>query len=90
MTKKDITRKVSTILTEQLGTDPAKITPESFISRDLGADSLDQVEIVMALEEEFGIDIPDEDVEKLCEPTSDTRVQQVIDYLADLPNVQAA
>ncbi len=90
MTKEDITRKVSTILTEQLGTDPAKITPESFIGRDLGADSLDNVEIVMALEEEFGIDIPDDDVEKLCEAHNDTQVQDLIDYLAALPNVQAA
>ena len=57
--------KIKKIITEQLGVDEADITPESRFLDDLGADSLDTVELVMALEEEFGIEIPDEDAEKI-------------------------
>lgn len=57
----DIGRKVNAILVEQLGVDDEEVTPDASIGDDLGADSLDQVEIVMALEEEFGLEIPDED-----------------------------
>ena len=57
--------KVRAMLAKQLNLQPDKITPESDVVKDLGADSLDQVELVMALEEEFGSDIPDEDAEKL-------------------------
>ena len=57
--------KVKKIVVEQLGVSEDEVTPEAKFIEDLGADSLDQVELVMALEEEFGSDIPDEDAEKL-------------------------
>ena len=57
--------KVKKIVVEQLGVSEDQVTPEAKFIEDLGADSLDQVEVVMALEEEFGSDIPDEDAEKL-------------------------
>ena len=57
--------KVKKIVVEQLGVSGDQVTPEAKFIEDLGADSLDQVELVMALEEEFGSDIPDEDAEKL-------------------------
>ena len=57
--------KVKKIVVEQLGVSEDQVTPEAKFIEDLGADSLDQVELVMALEEEFGSDIPDEDAEKL-------------------------
>ena len=57
--------KVKKIVVEQLGVSEVQVTPEAKFIEDLGADSLDQVELVMALEEEFGSDIPDEDAEKL-------------------------
>ncbi len=57
--------KVMKIIEEQLGVDPERVKPESSFIDDLGADSLDIVELVMAMEEEFEIEIPDEDAEKL-------------------------
>lgn len=57
--------KVKEIIVEQLGVDPEKVKPEASFIDDLGADSLDIVELVMAMEEEFDIEIPDEDAEKL-------------------------
>ena len=57
--------KVKKIVVEQLGVSEDQVTPEAKFIEDLGADSLDQVELVMALEEEFGSDIPDEDAEML-------------------------
>ena len=57
--------KVKKIIVEQLGVDPAEVTNEASITEDLGADSLDQVELVMAFETEFNIDIPDEEAEKI-------------------------
>ncbi len=57
--------KVKSIIVEQLGVKAEDITPESSFINDLGADSLDTVELVMALEEEFGVEIPDEDAEKI-------------------------
>ncbi|MFA6290585.1 MAG: acyl carrier protein [Victivallales bacterium] len=60
-----IADKVKEIVVQQLGVSPDQVTPEAKFIEDLGADSLDQVELVMALEEEFGADIPDEDAEKL-------------------------
>lgn len=57
--------KVKKIVVEQLGVSEDQVTSEAKFIEDLGADSLDQVELVMALEEEFGSDIPDEDAEKL-------------------------
>ena len=57
--------KVKNIIVEQLGVDESEVTPEASITDDLGADSLDQVELVMAFETEFNIDIPDEEAEKI-------------------------
>jgi acyl carrier protein len=57
--------KVKKIIVEQLGVDEAEVTQEASITEDLGADSLDQVELVMAFETEFSIDIPDEEAEKI-------------------------
>jgi acyl carrier protein len=57
--------KVRQIVAEQLGVDVDEVTPEASFVDDLGADSLDTVELVMALEEEFGLEIPDEDAEKI-------------------------
>ena len=70
-----IEERVKKIVTEQLGVNESEVTNESSFVDDLGADSLDQVELVMALEEEFGTEIPDEDAEKI--PT----VQKAIDYI---------
>ena len=61
----EIADKVKAIVVEQLGVAEDQVTPEAKFVEDLGADSLDQVELVMALEEAFGSDIPDEDAEKL-------------------------
>ncbi|RUM88010.1 MAG: acyl carrier protein, partial [Thermovibrio sp.] len=57
----NIEEKVKEIIADRLGVDPDEVTPEASFVEDLGADSLDTVELVMALEEEFGIEIPDED-----------------------------
>ncbi|MBV8424818.1 MAG: acyl carrier protein [Candidatus Eremiobacteraeota bacterium] len=57
--------KVKKIIVEQLGVEENEVTPEASITDDLGADSLDQVELVMAFETEFNIDIPDEEAEKI-------------------------
>jgi acyl carrier protein len=57
--------KVKEIIVDQLGVDPAKVVPEASFIDDLGADSLDTVELIMAFEEEFNIEIPDEEAEKL-------------------------
>jgi len=57
--------RVKGIIVEQLGVDEAEVTPEASFVEDLGADSLDVVELVMALEEEFEVEIPDEDAEKI-------------------------
>lgn len=57
--------KVKSIIVEQLGVDEEEVTPDASFVDDLGADSLDTVELVMALEEEFEIEIPDEDAEKI-------------------------
>jgi acyl carrier protein len=57
--------KVKEIIAKELEVEPKQLTPEAKFIEDLGADSLDIVELVMALEEEFGIDIPDEDADKL-------------------------
>ena len=57
--------RVKAIIVEQLGVEANEVTPEASITDDLGADSLDQVELVMAFETEFGIDIPDEEAEKI-------------------------
>ncbi|HEX6750758.1 MAG TPA: acyl carrier protein [Longimicrobium sp.] len=61
----DIEQKVKDIIINELGVEPEKVTPEASFVEDLGADSLDTVELVMAFEEEFGMEIPDEEAEKL-------------------------
>jgi len=71
----DIEARVKAIVVEQLGVDEKEVTNTSSFIDDLGADSLDTVELVMALEEEFGAEIPDEDAEKI------TTVQAAIDYI---------
>lgn len=73
----DITQKVKDIIVEQLGVNPEQVTPEAKFIEDLGADSLDTVELVMAFEEEFGIDVPDEEAEKL------QSVGDVVRYVED-------
>ncbi len=65
MAESNITEKVRDIIVQQLGVNPEQVTPEAKFIEDLGADSLDTVELVMAFEEEFGIDVPDEEAEKL-------------------------
>jgi acyl carrier protein len=69
--------KVKEIIVEQLGVNADQVTNDASFIEDLGADSLDTVELVMAFEEEFGAEIPDEDAEKL------TTVGGVIDYLKE-------
>lgn len=61
----DIESKVKDIIVEQLGVNAEQVTPEAKFIEDLGADSLDTVELVMAFEEEFSIEVPDEEAEKL-------------------------
>lgn len=69
--------KVKEIISKQLGVDNAKVTPEASFIDDLGADSLDTVELVMAFEESFNIEIPDEDAEKIL------LVQDAIKYIQE-------
>lgn len=73
----DVVAKVKQIIAEQLGVDEPEIKNASNFVDDLGADSLDQVELVMAFEEEFGIEIPDDEAEKI------TTVQTAIDYIEE-------
>ncbi len=61
-----IEEKIKAIIAEQLGVKPEEVTPQASFIDDLGADSLDTVELIMALEEEFNIEIPDEDAEKMA------------------------
>ena len=60
-----VAEKVKTMIVEQLGVNESEVVPEAKFIDDLGADSLDIVELVMALEDEYGIEIPDEDAEKI-------------------------
>ena len=71
----DVAERVKKIVVEHLGVDESKVTENASFIDDLGADSLDTVELVMAFEEEFGIEIPDEDAEKI------TRVKEAIEYI---------
>ncbi len=72
-----VDKKVKSIIVEQLGVDSGEVNPEASFTDDLGADSLDIVELVMAFEEEFGIEIPDEDAEKIA------TVQDAIAYIEE-------
>lgn len=73
----DVYQKVVDIIVEELAVDADEITPEASFIDDLGADSLDVVELVMAFEEEFDIEIPDEDAEKI------QTVQNAVDYIEE-------
>jgi len=75
MSEKSIEEKVKDIIVEQLGVNPEQVTPNASFIEDLGADSLDTVELVMAFEEEFSIEVPDEDAEKL------QKVGDVVSYI---------
>jgi acyl carrier protein len=70
-------QRVKEIIVEQLGVNPDQVTPQASLIEDLGADSLDAVELVMVFEEEFGTEIPDEDAEKL------QTVGDIIKYLEE-------
>ncbi len=72
-----IEQKVKDIIVEQLGVNADQVIPEAKFIEDLGADSLDTVELIMALEEEFGIEVPDEEAEKLIS------VGDVVRYIED-------
>ena len=71
----DVAERVKKIVVEHLGVEAAKVVEGAHFIEDLGADSLDTVELVMAFEEEFGIEIPDEDAEKI------TRVKEAVEYI---------
>jgi len=77
MSEKSIEEKVKDIIVEQLSVNPEQVTPEAKFIEDLGADSLDVVELVMAFEEEFSVEVPDEDAEKLL------TVSDVVKYIED-------
>ena len=80
MSEKSIEEKVKDIIVEQLGVNPEQVTPNASFIEDLGADSLDTVELVMAFEEEFSIEVPDEDAEKL------QKVGDVVTYIEGKAN----
>ncbi|MDP6231883.1 MAG: acyl carrier protein [Nitrospinaceae bacterium] len=75
-----VEEKVKEIIVDQLGVDDKQVTTGASFIDDLGADSLDTVELVMALEEEFDIEIPDEEAEKIA------KVQDAIDYIKNRTN----
>ena len=77
MSDVDVETQIKEAIVEKLGVEASKVTNEASFINDLGADSLDTVELVMALEEEFGIEIPDEDAEKIV------TVQNAVDYITD-------
>ena len=71
----DVLERVKKVVVEQLSADESAVTPEASFTADLGADSLDTVELVMAFEEEFGCEIPDEEAEKI------QTVQDAVNYI---------
>ncbi|MEM6766148.1 MAG: acyl carrier protein [Bacteroidota bacterium] len=77
MTKAEIAEKVKGIIVDKLGVEPSEVTPEASFANDLGADSLDTVELIMEFEKEFNISIPDEAAEKIVTVGDSTT------YLAD-------
>ncbi len=76
-----VEEKVKELIAKQLGVNPSEISPESSFIEDLGADSLDTVELVMAFEEAFNIEIPDEDAEKI------SKVKDAIEYIKNKTNL---
>ena len=77
MSESEILDKVKKIVVDQLSVELSNVTPQANFANDLGADSLDAVELVMALEEEFDIEIPDEAAEQI------TTVQETVDYISN-------
>ena len=75
--REEVFERVKEVLTEQLGIDENEVTEEASFTEDLDADSLDLVELIMELEDQFGIKIPDEDAQKL------TTVGQAVDYVVE-------
>jgi acyl carrier protein len=73
-----VSERVKSIIVEQLGVDEAEVRPEASFTDDLGADSLDIVELVMAFEEEFDVEIPDDDAEKI------STVRSAIEYIENI------
>ena len=80
MSNSNIEERVKKFVVQQLGVTPEQVVPEASFVDDLGADSLDTVELVMGLETEFGIEIPDEDAEKI------NTVQAAINYITEHQN----
>ncbi|MFA5619960.1 MAG: acyl carrier protein [Weeksellaceae bacterium] len=74
----DITSRVKAIIVDKLGVDESEVTPEASFTNDLGADSLDTVELIMEFEKEFDIQIPDDQAEKI------STVGQAVQYIEDL------
>ena len=72
--------KIREIIVEQLGVEDSKVSPDTHLMKDLEADSLDAVEIIMAIEEEYGIEIPDEDAEKF------QKVSDLVDFVEEKSN----
>ncbi|MCL6562709.1 MAG: acyl carrier protein [Firmicutes bacterium] len=75
--REEVAEKVKAIIVDQLGVDEDEVTMESSFIDDLGADSLDIVELIMALEEEFGLEIPDDEAEKI------SIVNDAVDYICE-------
>ena len=73
----EIEARVKAIIVDKLGVDESEVTPNASVTNDLGADSLDTVELIMELEKEFGISIPDDQAEKI------STVQDAVDYIAN-------
>nr|QUE29764.1 AcpP [Erythrotrichia carnea] len=84
MTKDDVNERVKGIVAEQLGVEIADVTDKARFAEDLGADSLDTVELVMAIEEEFKVDIPDEEAEKI------TTLDEVVTFIENQLKTPAA
>ena len=77
MERDEILEKIREITADRLGVDEGEVTPEASFREDLEADSLDLVELIMELEEQFGMEIPDEDAEKI------TTVEEAVDYVSE-------
>ena len=77
MTREEVFEKIREISADRLGIDESEITPESSFREDLEADSLDLVQLIMELEEQFGMEIPDEEAEKI------TTVEEAVDYVME-------
>jgi acyl carrier protein len=77
MERDEILEKIKEITADRLGVDEGEVTPEASFREDLEADSLDLVELIMELEEQFGMEIPDEDAEKI------TTVEEAVDYVSE-------